>query len=84
MVCNETRLADLILDAISDAGVNVVAYKSRNDPDWLELIADDPTTGERFRVESEDVLSGAVELATLCGFDLDETLFFDTPIGVSE
>lgn len=66
------RLANTIIDHIGELGYHVKTWLSDNDPDWCELIAVDLNTGERWRVESDDIYVASCRLAEHVGMECED------------
>jgi hypothetical protein len=67
------HLASRLIDHIGDLGFTVAVYRigPTAEGGW-ELVALDHQTGESCRVEADDPLDAAAELAIMVGVDLKE------------
>lgn len=60
-----------LINHIGSLGYHVETYRSKSDPDWVELVAVAVESGERFRVEGDDYYEAACAMALLVGIDLE-------------
>jgi hypothetical protein len=67
------RLASQLIEHIGDLGLTVAAFRigPQAEGGW-ELVALDHQTGESWRVEADDPLDAAAELAIMVGVELKE------------
>jgi hypothetical protein len=67
------RFASQLIEHIGDLGLTVAAFRigPQAEGGW-ELVALDNQTGESWRVEADDPLDAAAELAIMVGVELKE------------
>jgi len=71
-MCDQIRLADILIDHIGWLGLHVEVYRDRAAPEWCEMVAVDLVTREQWTVRGTGIYGCACVLAEAVGIELED------------